>query len=283
MRLLLVCGIVLLVSGCPEGGPPGLPTDGQVEVDASSVATIDATSLRFQEIPAEEGQSFVDLRSQEEWAAGHVPRAVNVPLAEVWDGQGLVAGGQALLDAAPVKDRLLVLYGSGGDDEQVLAVARAASGLGYRDVRVLEGGMASWRENHFYEDIELQGLLAHHYDPIPSDERIVDAMSSATYAQGHIPGALNLDANLIWDSDAERIKDGGRPLVDLVGCDLAALIFYCVNEGCHASTVSCWVAEQLDCFAGTRILHFPAGTEGWRSAGLPLACGTLPDGQPCTQ
>ena len=244
---------------------------------------MDATRLRFEELPVEEGQRFVDLRPRDEWVAGHVPRAVNVPLQDIWDGSGLVAGGQALEDVAPVKDRRLVFYGSGDDGDAVSAVARASLSLGYRDVWVLDGGMASWRSNHFYEDIELDGLLRNHYDPIPSDERIIDAMSSATYAKGHIPGALNLDANLIWDENKSSIKDHGQPLVDLVGCDVAALIFYCVNEGCHASTVSCWVAEQLDCFSSTRIYHFPAGTEGWRQAGLPLACGLAPDGQPCTQ
>ncbi len=283
----MVAVVALVGWSCGVGGPGTAKDSGVLDsgpdVDAAppSVRTMEPQTLRYDEIPVERGQKFVDLRPKTDWENGHVPRAIDVPMADLWDGSALVSGGACLLAVAPVLDRRLVLYGTGQDDDQVRALAQAVLGLGYTDVWVLHGGMAAWRSAHFYEDIELDGLRSDHYDPIPAGDRIIDAMSSATYVEGHIPGALNLDANLIWDSGSEQPIDGGQALEDLVGCDISNVIFYCVNAACHASTVSCWVAEGMDCFSQTRILHFAAGTEGWRGAGLPLSCGDQPDGTAC--
>lgn len=74
----------------------------------------------------------VDVRSAEEFAAGHIEGAVNVPVAEI--------------EADPARlplDRLIVCAcGKGGGRSAGAAAALAAAGA--RDVGFLEGGTLGW-------------------------------------------------------------------------------------------------------------------------------------------
>jgi phage shock protein E len=80
------------------------------------------------------GPVLVDVRSAKEYASGHVPGAINIPVSEVAD---------RLTDLAPHKDQGVVLYCEQGG--RALRAARILLSAGFPDVRHLEGDMSSWR------------------------------------------------------------------------------------------------------------------------------------------
>ncbi|OGD22470.1 MAG: hypothetical protein A2W03_02605 [Candidatus Aminicenantes bacterium RBG_16_63_16] len=79
----------------------------------------------------------VDSRTPEEYAAGHMPGALNVPLA---------SSGRALSDLAAryPPGQLLVVYCEGGDCQTSTALARLIHDRGFRDIRVYQGGWLDW-------------------------------------------------------------------------------------------------------------------------------------------
>ena len=80
---------------------------------------------------------FVDSRSRDEFSAGHIPGALNIPLDE--NKSGLNSG----LLPYP-QDRTVVVYCEGGGCQTSIALARLIHDLGFRDIRIFSGGSAEW-------------------------------------------------------------------------------------------------------------------------------------------
>jgi rhodanese-related sulfurtransferase len=78
------------------------------------------------------GAQLVDVRTDTEYAAGHIPGALLVPLADV---QSEAAG----LD----RERPLVVYCRSGERSGMAADAFAASGW---DAHSIEGGLLQWAD-----------------------------------------------------------------------------------------------------------------------------------------
>ena len=92
---------------------------------------------------------FIDSRSRQDFATGHVPGALNIPFDEMKEEevkQGEEASkkslSQILLSFPP--ESVLVVYCEGGDCQTSLALARLIHDLGFKDIRVFEGGWAEW-------------------------------------------------------------------------------------------------------------------------------------------
>lgn len=83
---------------------------------------------------AGEGAFVVDLRPEEDYNTGHVPRAVSIPLSQLW----------IRMDELPARyDAPILLY-----DDEPGRVERGAIRLedeGYVKVYALTGGFSSWR------------------------------------------------------------------------------------------------------------------------------------------
>ena len=76
-----------------------------------------------------QGVEFVDVRSDSEWAAGHLDNAVHVPVDQVTDRAA---------SALPDKNKPLVLYCGSGRRAQT--AAETLRGLGYTNVTAMTGG-----------------------------------------------------------------------------------------------------------------------------------------------
>jgi len=76
---------------------------------------------------------FVDVRTPEEFASGHVPGAINIPREQL-------PGRFAELETA--RDRLVVYCERG---PRAIAAAATLLGAGFHEVRHLAGDMAGWR------------------------------------------------------------------------------------------------------------------------------------------
>ena len=87
------------------------------------------------EVGAEEAEALadaflLDVREADEWAAGHAPTAIWIPMGDL----------QARVDELPRDQRILAICRSGGRSGTVV---RALNGAGFDAVNVA-GGMQAW-------------------------------------------------------------------------------------------------------------------------------------------
>src|SRR5215831_18296946 len=75
---------------------------------------------------------FLDVRSQHLFRLAHVPGAMNLPLFAI--------KGKAFL-----RTKELVLLNQGHSNRELLQEAERIQSLGFRSVRVLNGGMRAWQ------------------------------------------------------------------------------------------------------------------------------------------
>ena len=83
--------------------------------------------------------AFLDARTADLYAQGHVPRALSAPAEE------------AEKSLPPFFERLpltgpLVIYCEGGDCSSSLALAKLLHGRGFTDLRVFNGGWEEWEK-----------------------------------------------------------------------------------------------------------------------------------------
>jgi rhodanese-related sulfurtransferase len=84
---------------------------------------------------------------------------------------------------------------------------------------------------------------------------LVDALGPASYADGHIPGAINMPSNSITEECAAKAIGGA----DLV-------VVYCANVKCHASTRAAKALMAL----GYTVVDYKGGLQEWIDKGNPL-------------
>jgi hydroxyacylglutathione hydrolase len=125
-----------------------------------------------------DGGSVVDVRPAADFAAGHIQGAVSIPLRD----QFATWLGWLLPDTAPIAFVI-------GDAQDVSEIICQAYKIGYeRLAGRLEGGMAAWlADGHTQATTEFVTT-----DQAPSAP-YVDVRQETEYAEGHVPGALNLE------------------------------------------------------------------------------------------
>lgn len=106
---------------------------------AQDAAIVDSTTIGADElmsrIEAETAPTILDVRTPEEFAAGHVPGAINIPYTELEERYS-----ELELEGS---DELVVYCQSG----RRAAIAEAAlSELGFTNVRDLDGHIAAWKQ-----------------------------------------------------------------------------------------------------------------------------------------
>ncbi len=84
------------------------------------------------ELDQKKGMMLLDVRPDKEYAAGHIPGAVNVPLAEIGDKVKKLK-----------KDKDLVVYCRSGN-QSIWAIKRLM-GMGYKNLYNLKGGYNAWK------------------------------------------------------------------------------------------------------------------------------------------
>jgi hydroxyacylglutathione hydrolase len=144
----------------------------------------DLTPLSADDVAAlqQAGAEVVDVRPVPDFAAGHVPGAMSIPLRPVfatWLGW--------LVDP----DQLLVIVrNTDQDPDDVLWQARK---IGYdRIVGELDGGVSAWKE---------AGRPTRSVPLVAPDElagkRVLDVRQDNEYASGHLPGAAHVELGLL--------------------------------------------------------------------------------------
>ena len=195
-----------------------------------------------------QGVTALDVRHQDEFAAGHVPNSISIPLG----GQFASWAGAVLgLAASPV----LI----GASDEQVSEARLRLARVGIEDVvGYLEGGIAAWKA---------AGLPLSAVPQVTAQElkgqigkravRVLDVRREGEWNAGHIEGAS-------WHA-LDRFKS---ELPELDGD--AEFAVHCKSG--YRSMIACSFLQR----AGHKnVINVVGGFDAWEKAGLPVAAQAL--------
>jgi rhodanese-related sulfurtransferase len=80
------------------------------------------------------GLLFIDSRTGGEFAAGHIPGALSIPLEAAREAGTLAFPGA----------QTVVVYCEGGDCQTSIALAKIIHDLGHQDIRIFSGGWTEW-------------------------------------------------------------------------------------------------------------------------------------------
>jgi rhodanese-related sulfurtransferase len=95
---------------------------------------------------------------------------------------------------------------------------------------------------------------------------ILDARPSLLFAEGHVPGALNL-------SRQDFARDYRRLTPTLKAVRDKPIVVYCAGGDCHDSRL---VANALLTLGFSNVSVFTGGWEAWSAAKLPATTGSAP-------
>jgi hydroxyacylglutathione hydrolase len=161
---------------------------------APALAPLTAGQVRARQ---NDGAQVIDVRPVRDYAAGHVPGSLAIPLRDAfatWLGW--------LADpAAP----LVIVAGPGQDLDEV---AWQALKIGYENLAgTLAGGMPAWRAGGL--PVAVTRVLA----PGQADPAaVIDVRQASEYADGHVPGAHNIELGALA---AQAAAVHGRPVVTM--------------------------------------------------------------------
>ena len=212
--------------------------------------------------------AVLDVRERGAYERGHVFRATAVP-------RRLLEMRLPALVTAPGTPLVLI----DADGDALAARARTtALALDYRDVRVLEGGLAAWRAEgrRTVQGINVpskvfgeRALHQHKTPQIPpvelatriargDDMVIVDTRTPEEYARGCVPGAISMPGGELVFRILELVTRADQPIV----------------VHCGGRTRSYIGAESLRRMGlPNPIVALENGTMGWELAGLTLERG----------
>jgi rhodanese-related sulfurtransferase len=130
--VLGVLGFLALLIGTPSrGSHVTLDTAELARIVEGEVDHVNVEDLAGWIIAGREDFRLVDLRSPQEFAAYHIPRAENVPLT-------------SLTDHPLLRNESIVLYSEGGiHSAQAWFLLKARD---YKGVYILRGGLDEWKE-----------------------------------------------------------------------------------------------------------------------------------------
>ncbi len=209
--------------------------------DLPALTPIAPADLQYQ---IAQGVTAVDVRHQDEFAAGHVPNSISIPLG----GQFASWAGAVLgLSAAPV----LI----GESMEQISEARLRLARVGIEDVAgYLEGGIPAWKtaalplaEVPQVTAEELKRQLD------KTSTRVLDVRREGEWNAGHIEGAS-------WHA----LDNFKRTLPELNSG--ATVAVHC--KGGYRSMIACSFLQRA---GHTNVVNVVGGFDAWEAAGLPVA------------
>ena len=228
-----------------------------------SIPWITADELgRLVENPVDAVYYQIDVRSEPEFAAGHIAGSINVP------------GGQAVQradDYVPVRKSRIVFV----SNRSLRAVMAAYwyRQMGYNNVSVLQGGQCQWEASarRVVTGTEMSAPLG--FDSAQREARmiaatelrnltadgliILDVGSSMDFENAHIPGAKWISRGWIDIKLPELLSGRAQPIV----------------VTCTDGRQSVFAARQLVQAGYSDVLVLDGGVRRWSAAGLPTVAG----------
>jgi hydroxyacylglutathione hydrolase len=201
------------------------------------------------------GAMLIDLRPDAEFAAGHIPGSVSIPMAR--------AGFGTKLAWVAADAEAIVFVGDGGfaaDDGRRAATLAAAVGFAGRVGAggYLEGGIGAWAA----ADEPLEVLRRVPVDDLPSllaerpEIQVLDVREHADWQVSHIPGSVCVPWHDVTGVPAPF--DGQLPIAVICGSGQRAGV----------------AASLLQRFGASEVLHITdGGVPKWGRLGNPLRSG----------
>ena len=115
--------VILLLAGCAE------TTGGENDATYRQITMSEAVEM----MESESDYIILDVRRPDEFAAGHIPNAVNIPNESI---------GADEIDELPDKDRLILVYCRSGNRSK--QASEKLVRLGYTNI-VEFGGILDWK------------------------------------------------------------------------------------------------------------------------------------------
>lgn len=115
--------VILLLAGCAE------TTGGENDATYRQITTSEAVEM----MASESDYIILDVRRPDEFSAGHIPNAVNIPNESI---------GADEIDELPDKDRLILVYCRSGNRSK--QASEKLVRLGYTNI-VEFGGILDWK------------------------------------------------------------------------------------------------------------------------------------------
>jgi rhodanese-related sulfurtransferase len=108
------------------------------------ISLAETQDLFAQKMQGAERLLFIDSRGHDDFAAGHIPGALAVPLDSVQRSGKRQAGSEwaGTLDFPGAQT--LIIYCEGGDCLTSISLAKILHDKGYKDIRIFSGGWAEW-------------------------------------------------------------------------------------------------------------------------------------------
>lgn len=104
-------------------------------LSASHLSPAISQSNLMERLTTEQAPPVIDVRTPEEYRAGHIPGAINIPLQQFQ---------QRFAELSVYRDKEVVMYCESG-----MRASRGGSWLesqGFQELRFLDGHMGAWRE-----------------------------------------------------------------------------------------------------------------------------------------
>jgi glyoxylase-like metal-dependent hydrolase (beta-lactamase superfamily II)/rhodanese-related sulfurtransferase len=205
-----------------------------------ALVPIAPSALQYQ---ISQGVTALDVRHQDEFAAGHVPNSISIPLG----GQFASWAGAVLgLSADPV----LI----GANDEQISEARLRLARVGIEDIAgYLEGGIAAWKAAGLTLSTVPQATVQELKNQLKKNAiRVLDVRRQGEWNIAHIDGArwhaLDLFKRNVPDLDPD-----------------ARYAVHC--KGGYRSMIACSFLQR----AGyTNVINVVGGFDAWEKAGLPV-------------
>lgn len=87
------------------------------------------------------------------------------------------------------------------------------------------------------------------------DFTLVETLLPREYAEGHLPGAINIHFKKIAEEAEKRFSKDDE------------IILYCHDAECNASPLA---AKKLESLGYTNVKHYEGGKSAWKDAGYPM-------------
>ena len=220
---------------------------------AELAATLAATSMNY----------LIDVRSEEEFASGHLPGSIHVP------------GGQAVQradDFVAVRNAQIVFISNEG--ARAVMAAYWYKEMGFTNIAVLQGGARAWMEAGRIVEHGAGSERPSGFDAARQAERVIapltlagklrdpailplDVGSSLEFETGHLPGARWISRGWLEIRFPELYPDRDRPIV----------------VSCPDGRQSIFAAATLGELGYSDVWVLDGGVRAWSAADLPTEQG----------
>jgi rhodanese-related sulfurtransferase len=217
------------------------------------------------EAAQENGAVVIDVRQPDEFEGGHIANALSIPIREIAQN----------LDQVPTDAPVIVYCASG---HRAAMSTAALQSMGYTNVRSFPAGYGAWEAaqgeagdvpeevaaslesnavvagvDEFLTNIPEGYLAVGNIDAFKdmlenTDVYLVDVREESEYAEGHIPGAVNIPIRTLADN------------LDKIPADQPVMV-YCASG--HRAGMALAALQQL---GYTNTKSFPPGWRGWSGA-----------------